>query len=58
MSESRIAVVTALLFPRSAKKLRPYLGSVHYMRGHSLNISILTRPLSSWVNEPITSWPK
>ena len=58
MSNSRIEAVTAMPFPRSAKELRLCLGSVNYMRGHIVNLSVLTKPLSSRVNEPIASWPR
>ena len=39
MSESRIEAVTPMPFPRSAKELRRYLGSVNYMRGYIVNLS-------------------
>ena len=57
MSASRIAAVNAMPFPRSAKELRRYLGSANYMRNHIPNISLLTKPLSSRVNEPVSGWP-
>jgi hypothetical protein len=57
MSESRIAAVTAIPFPRSAKELRRYLGMVNYMRRHIPNLSVLTKPLSARVNEPVALWP-
>jgi hypothetical protein len=57
MAESRIAAVSAKPFPQSAKELIRYLGMVNYMRAHIPNISLLMKPLSQRVNEPVVLWP-
>ena len=57
MSEERIAAIGAMPFPRSAKELRQYLGSVNYMRRHVKDAAVLMKPLSSQVNVPVAEWP-
>jgi hypothetical protein len=57
MSEDRISAVQAIPFPRTSRALRRYLGMVNFMRRHIKDISSITKPLSMWVNEPVSAWP-
>lgn len=58
MSESRIAAVQAVPFPRSAHELRRFLGMCNYMWRHISNLAALGKPLSSRVNKPVSAWPR
>lgn len=58
MSQERISAILAVPFPTTARALRRYLGMVNFMRRHIPNLSTLTKPLSTWVNEPPSAWPR
>jgi hypothetical protein len=54
----RIDAVRAVPFPRNARELRRFLGMTNYMRDYIPQYSMLAKPLSREVNNPVGEWPR
>jgi hypothetical protein len=58
MHQGRIDAVLEVPFPRNAKELRRFLGMTNYMRSFVPEYSMLAKPLTSEVNNPVGEWPQ
>ena len=56
MADSRKAAVDAIPFPRSVFELRRFLGMTNYQRMYIPRYAMMSKPLSSQVNVPISLW--
>ena len=54
----RIDAVRAVPFPRNVHELRRFLGMTNYMRDYIPQYSMLAKPLSRQVNNPLGEWPR
>jgi hypothetical protein len=57
MHRGRIDAVLEVPFPRDAKELRRFLGMTNYMRSFVPEYSILAKPFTREVNNPVGKWP-
>jgi hypothetical protein len=58
MHRGRIDAVLEVPFPRNAKELRRFLGMTNYMRSFVPEYSMLAKPLTREVNNPVGEWPQ
>ena len=56
MDAGRIDAVLAVPFPRNARELRRFLGMTNYMRAFVPQYSLLAKPLTQEVNNPVGEW--
>ena len=54
----RIDAIRAVPFPRNARELRRFLGMTNFMRDYIMGYSMLAKPLSQQVNNPVGEWPQ
>ena len=58
MDKGRIDAVLAVPFPRNARELRRFLGMTNYMRAFVPQYSLIAKPLTQEVNNPVGEWPQ
>jgi hypothetical protein len=54
----RIDAIRAVPFPRNVQELRRFLGMTNFMRDYIKGYSMLAKPLSQQVNNPVGEWPQ